>query len=53
MSEPTLEQVEEKLAEIIDKKCQAIYDMIKLEIDDYSMNTPGHEINKALRTYFQ
>ena len=53
MPEPTLEQVEKKLDEIIDEKCQEIYDMIKIEIDGFSFNTPEHQINKALKRYFK
>ena len=53
MSEPTLEQVEEKLDKIIGEKYQSIMDMIKSEIDQYSMNTPEYQINKALKRYFK
>jgi len=53
MTEPTLEQVQNKLADIIDEKYQEFIDIIKLEIDSFSMNTPEWEINKALKRYFK
>jgi len=53
MSEPTLSEVEAKLQEIIDEKYQSFMDMIKSEIDQYSFNTPEHQINKALKEYFK
>lgn len=53
MTEPTLEQVEEKLDEIIDEKYQSFMDIIKSEIDQYSFNTPEYQINKALKRYFK
>ena len=53
MSEPTLQQVETKLDEIIDEKYQSFMDIIKSEIDQYSMNTAEHLINKALKRYFK
>lgn len=53
MPELTLEQIEEKLDEIIDEKYQSFVDSIKSEIDQYSMNTPEHQINKALKRYFK
>ena len=53
MPEPTLDEVETKLQEIIDEKYQSFIDSIKSEIDQFSMNTPEHQINKALKRYFQ
>ena len=50
--ELTPEQVEAKLDEIIDEKYQSFMDIIKSEIDQFSMNTPEHQINKALKKYF-
>ena len=53
ISEPTLEQVETELDEIIEEKYQSFIDSIKEEIDQFSFNTPEHQINKALKRYFQ
>lgn len=53
MPELTLDEVKTKLQEIIDEKYQSFMDIIKLEIDQYSMNTPEHQINKALKRYFK
>jgi len=53
MIELTLEQVEEKLDEIVDEKYQCFMDIIKSEIDQFSFNTPEHQINKALKRYFK
>ena len=50
--EPTLEEVNEKLDEIIDEKYNEFFDSIKSEIDCFSYNTPGHQISAALRRYF-
>ena len=50
--EPTLEQVEKRLDNIIDEKYQEFMDTIKSEIDCYSMNTPEHQISAALKRYF-
>lgn len=52
IEEPTLEQINEKLDEIIDEKYNKIFDSIKAEIDGFSYNTPGHQINAALKRYF-
>jgi len=50
--EPTLDQVNEKIDEIIDEKYQSFIDMIKSEIDQFSYNTPEHQINTAVKRYF-
>ena len=52
LNEPTLDQVNEKLDEIIDEKYNEFFDQIKAEIDSFSMNTPGHQINAALKRYY-
>ena len=53
MVDPTLEEIESKLDEIIDEKYQSFIDSIKSEIDQYSLNTPEHQISKPLKRYFQ
>jgi len=50
--EPTLQQVNERLDEIVDEKYQSFIDMIKSDIDQFSYNTPEHQISKAVKRYF-
>lgn len=53
MTEPTLDEVNQKIDEILDDKFQEYLDLIKSEIDKFSMNTPEHQILKRAKEFWK
>lgn len=53
MTEPTLDEVNQKIDEIIEENFQQYIDGIKSEIDQFSQNTPEHQILKRMKVYWK